>query len=261
MFAVAQFLPSLIGYVPSIGQLVKSLFFLPFYRETLKDGVLLRPIVGLGHTLQMEMFFSTFFAIAMRISHKYRGLICGALMVIFAIAGMLVPFESAFCRFYLNINYYSLISFVVGILSYYFLMWIKSIKISNLRVIGISGIMAVASLVVVHYSYSISRTSVLVYIMGFISFIAIITCATAYSSMKFYVPKLFLILGDASYSFYLIHYFVISVAERVLRIDSFAWQNILLMVIALVISWGISYISYLIVEKRFGGWMVKKLPF
>ena len=71
VFVAAQIMPSLIGYTPNISQLFKSMCFIPFSRETLKTGVTLRPIVGLGHTLQMEIFFSLIFTLAMKISHKH----------------------------------------------------------------------------------------------------------------------------------------------------------------------------------------------
>lgn len=259
VFFVAQFMPKLIGYTPNFEQLVKSLFFIPFSRETLKSGITLRPIVGLGHTLQMEMFFSLVFAISMKISHKYRGLISGIAMLGLALIGMLVPFQNDFCNFYLNMNYWSLLSFAVGILCYYFLSWMKSIRAKNQTLLIFSGGVAVISLILTHLAYAVLRSSKLVCIIGFVSFIAIIAFATAYSASGFKVPRLLHKLGDASFSFYLIHYFIISVAERFLHIDSFSPRNIILMLFAIVVSWVVAYVSYLLIEKHFGGWLVKKL--
>jgi len=259
VFVVAQFLPELIGYTPNVEQLLKSIFFIPFSRVTLKSGITLRPIVGLGHTLQMEMFFSLIFAVSMKLSHKYRGLISGAVMVCLALIGMLIPFKNDFCNFYLNINYWSLLSFAVGILCYYFLIWMQSINVKNLKLFLISAVITVITLFFTHLAYTVIKSSKLVCIIGFISFIFIIACATAYSSMKLPVPKFLQKLGDASFSFYLIHYFVISVAERFLYIDSFSLRNIVLMLIAIVVSWVISYISYLVIEKHFCSWLNKKL--
>ena len=259
VFGVAQFLPSLIGYKPSIVQLIKSLFFVPFARETLKDGVVLRPIVGLGHTLQMEMFFATIFALALKISHKYRGLTSGIMALVLAIVGLTVTFEGAFLQFYLNVNCYSLVSFVIGISIYYLMIWAKMRKFSNCKVIITSGIVALASLVSLYYLYNIWPSGILTYIIEFLSYACIIVCATSYSSMKLPVSKFLTKLGNASYSFYLIHYFVISVAERFLHIDSFSWRNISLILIIVALSWCMSYISYYVIEKHFGMWMVEKI--
>ena len=60
-FIAGQFVPDLIGYKPTLEHLIKSLLFIPYRRTTAKAGSALRPIVGLGHTLQMEMLFYLLF--------------------------------------------------------------------------------------------------------------------------------------------------------------------------------------------------------
>jgi peptidoglycan/LPS O-acetylase OafA/YrhL len=134
----------------------------------------------------------------------------------------------------------------------------KSIKASNRVLLPISAGVTVASLVMTHVAYEIIESNKLVCAIGFVAYFAIIACAVAYSSMGLPSPRPLQALGDASFSFYLIHYFVISLAERFLHIDSFSARNILLMIAAVILSWGISYISYYIIEKRLCGWLVKQ---
>ena len=259
VFAAAQILPSLIGYKPTVMQLIKSMMFIPFSRETLKSGVTLRPIVGLGHTLQMEILFSLVFAVAMRISHKYRGLISGITMVVLALIGIFVPFETDFCMFSLNKNYLALLSFGVGILCYYLIRWLQALSARN-NVLFASGLVAsVVTIVLAHVLFVYADSSELVCAVDYLIFIAVIICASAYSSWGLPVHRFFVALGDASFSYYLIHYFVISVAERFLHIDSFSVRNIILMLFSVVVSWVISYVSYCIIEKWFGGLLVGKL--
>ena len=259
VFAAAQIIPGLIGYKPTVVQLIKSMLFIPFSRETLKSGVTLRPIVGLGHTLQMEILFSLVFAIAMRISHKYRGLISGAVMVALAVIGILVPFENDICMFYLNKNYLALLSFGVGILCYYLIRRLQSASVRNVVLLVCSGVASVVMIVLAHLLFVYADSSVLVCGVDYVIFIAVIVCASAYSSWGLPVHGFLVALGDASFSYYLIHYFVISVAERFLHIDCFSVRNILLMLLAVIISWIISYISYCIIEKWFGGLLVGRL--
>lgn len=259
VFIVAQFLPGLIGYKPDWEQLLKSMFFIPFSRLTLKTGVTLRPIVGLGHTLQMEIFFSVIFATAMRISHKYRAVISCAVLFILALVGRLVPFENDFFVFYLNKNYLALFSFCVGILIFCFLRWMQKIKISNRLLVISGGITTAVTLVLTHLAWKYIKISLLVCAIGFLAFFALIVCAAAYSSMGLPVPRLLQKLGDASYSFYLIHYFVVSIAERFLHIDSFSPGNMMLMIVVVTVAWIISYISHYIIEEQFCGLLVKHL--
>ena len=44
-FAAGQFMPSLIGYKPTVEQLIKSMLFIPFARTTAKAGAAILPIV------------------------------------------------------------------------------------------------------------------------------------------------------------------------------------------------------------------------
>lgn len=259
VFLVAQFIPELIGYKPDAEQFLKSMLFIPFSRLTLKTGVTLRPIVGLGHTLQMEIFFSLIFYISMRISHKNRALISSMVLFGLALIGMFVPFDNDFCIFYLNKNYLALFSFGGGILIFCFLNYMQKLKVSAMKLVISGGLGAVVSLLLTHLSYEFTKSALLVCFIGFLSFAALIVCATAYSVKGLPEPRFIQKLGDASFSFYLIHYFIVSIAERCLNIDCFSGRNIILMLIIIVLAWGVSYISYCIVERKFGGWLIKQL--
>lgn len=62
----------------SIASLLKSLLFIPYNNL---DGVP-RPILGLGWTLNYEMYFYALYAISLSISHKYRDIITTALLLL-----------------------------------------------------------------------------------------------------------------------------------------------------------------------------------
>ncbi len=78
--------------------LLKSFLFLPF---DIGGGVL-QPLMRIGWTVNCEIFFYFLFAIAMRISHKYRGLYCGLFLLAFVAAARLLPSPPAFLAFYGN---------------------------------------------------------------------------------------------------------------------------------------------------------------
>lgn len=256
-FVAAQFIDGLLGYTPSIEQLLKSLFFIPFQRAALKAEGTIRPIVGLGHTLQMEVLFSLIFAICMKISHKYRGLITSGILVLLSILGNIVSFNSTILKFYINVNRWSLLSFAVGIGCYYVLKLIQIKKVKNKPVLIFSGSGMIISTLIWSAMLAFSP-GMNTRICWYLIFFAIFVFSAAYSSSGCSSPKLLVKLGDASFSFYLIHYFIVSVVERILHITSFNFLNCIIMIVVIIVCWVISYISYLIVEKKLCKWLVNK---
>lgn len=257
-FAAAQIIPELLGYVPDFSQLIKSLFCIPFSRGALKAEATIRPIVGLGHTLQMEVAFSIIFAIAMRISHKYRALIASAFAVTFAVIGRLVDFENVFCRFYLYVNWSSWLFFVVGIACFYIVKELSKKEISN-TFFGIWTACTAVILVVPQIIwntikvYDLSQYVQIVMCLFFVIEVILIDRKGAKT------PKLIRMMGDASFSYYLIHYYIVSVAERFLHIDGFSARNLVLTIVVIIISWVVAYISWFIIENKFGKWLTVKV--
>ena len=257
-FVVAQFIPELLGYTPTIEHFLKSMFFVPFSRISLKNAEVIRPIVGLGHTLQIEIFFSLIFAICMKISHKYRGIISGSVLLILTVIGKTLTFEGAFCKFYLNINCLSLLSFSIGIGCYYLLRFLQIKHIKNKTIMLFSGIFGVIAFILWFPISAFNLSSNVLLSLKYLIYLSIITFASAYSSNCGRVSRLSVKLGDASFSFYLIHYYIVSLSERALHIDSFGFINVCLMVIVIVVCWLVSYVSYFIVEKKICGFLAKK---
>lgn len=91
--------------------LLKSFLFLPF---DIGGGVL-QPLMRIGWTVNCEIFFYFLFSIAMRISHKYRGLYCGLFLLAFVAAARLLPSPPAFLAFYGNPV---MLEFLLGMICY-----------------------------------------------------------------------------------------------------------------------------------------------
>ena len=257
-FAGAHILPELLGYVPDFGQLVKSLFCIPFSRGALKAENTIRPIVGLGHTLQMEVAFSIVFAIAMRISHKYRAIIASSFAIIFAVIGRLVDFENVFLRFYLYVNWSSWLFFVMGIICFYIIKELSKKDFSN-KFFTIWTVSTVVILGVPQFLWDTIKTYDLSQYVQIIMCLFFVIEVILIDRKGFRTPKLITKLGDASFSYYLIHYYIVSVAERLLHINSFSAKNIILTVIVIIISWVVAYVSWYIIENKFAGWLTGKV--
>ena len=256
-FLAAKIIPDLLGYQPDLIQLIKSLFCIPFSRDALKSSETLRPIVGLGHTLQMEVAFSLVFFIAMRISHKYRALIATGIVSVLAIIGNIFPFEHPFLRFYLNINWSSWFFFALGILCFYIVKEISEKDKIPKSLFGIWTALTVISLATPQFFWAdIKKYDLSPYIQLLMCLLFVIEVILI-DKMGVKTPKLIVHLGNASFSYYLIHYYIVAVAERYLHIDSFSARNLLLSAIVLVVAWAISYASYFIIENLFSKWLTK----
>ncbi len=256
-FAAAQILPELLGYKPDFIQFIKSLFCIPFSRDALKSSETLRPIVGLGHTLQMEVAFSLVFFVAMRISHKYRAIIATAIVSVLAIIGNLIAFEKPFLKFYLNINWSSWLFFGLGILCFYIVKDISSNKKISKGLFGIWTGLTVVSLLTPQFFWAdIKRYDLSPYIQLLMCLLFVIEIIMI-DKLGAKTPKLIVHLGNASFSYYLIHYYIVAVAERFLHINSFSVRNILLSAIVIVIAWVVAYVSYFVIENLFSKWLTK----
>ena len=90
--------------------LIKSLCFIPFVNSKGYDT----PVLGVGWTLNYEMLLYLLFFIALHISHRYHGIICGAFMLLLVILGHIPG-----CPYILS--YYGntfLLEFGMGMLAY-----------------------------------------------------------------------------------------------------------------------------------------------
>jgi exopolysaccharide production protein ExoZ len=98
VFAVALIAPSLLqASRADWGELLKSLFFIPF----VKSNGLTQPVLFLGWTLNYEMFFYALFALSLMI--RSVGLRTGLMVVVLALlvaAGLLIEPASPIARFY-----------------------------------------------------------------------------------------------------------------------------------------------------------------
>ena len=254
-FAAGLLLPEFVGYTPTPAELIKSLLFIPYRRVTAKAGSALRPLVGLGHTLQMEMLFYVFFFIALHISRKYRGYIAAVLCAATALVGVLFPTKNPVIHFY-TANPYVWTSFIAGLLIYgaFYLLQKKQFRVNT-------GALPAAAAIALTLGLAVPAlfcgTSVW-YDIGL--FAAVLVCGLVWSACGKKTPKLLVKLGDISYSYYLLHYYVLTLAVRALGINSFSFRNLFLAVITSAAAWWISWVSWYLIENKLSGMLLKLLP-
>ena len=259
-FAAAQFVPDILGYRPTVDQLVKSMFFIPYSRSALKSDSVLRPLVGLGHTLQIEVLFSLIFMLCMRFSHKFRGLIASAVLVVLLLLGLTFDFANPFMQFYINSNTTSWGAFIVGILCYYLLSLLakKQTPVKKTPCLIIPALITILLLSVSQLFY-FQLPSAIAFSIQYIAFFFILVFIIMYSFWKLPTLPFFIKLGSASFSYYLIHYFLVSISEKVFKINAFSAVNIILIVLTLIAAWICSYISWYFIENLLGKYLTSKL--
>lgn len=189
--------------------LVKSLLFIPFDI----GGGAVQPLMRIGWTINCEIFFYLLFSLAMKISYRYRGPVCGGLIL--AVVGSAQMVSGVSLSFYGNPV---MLEFVFGIAVYYAARGLYgrfaekpfSRCILPLSVLGVMccflGLLATKAGIDI---LGIRRPV----LWGLpATFIVLGTFAAGLYMKKLPLPLVQ--LGDASYSLYLMHYYPVMLLDR-----------------------------------------------
>lgn len=237
--------------------LIKSLLFIPF---DIGDGIL-QPLMRIGWTVNCEIFFYVLFLIAMKISHKYRGLICSGLIVLLVILATVLPIDFAPLTFY---GAPVMLEFILGIVSYYIAAALYRMHCQKalpkfllpLCIIVSTGLFLVLMI-----------TKPTINILGFrrpfvwgIPAFLLVLCIFVIGLFVQKMPAAFVRLGNISFSLYLMHYYPVMLLDRVIFDFSTCTPFTLLgTAIALAVSVILALICYEIIENRFTKWLRQKL--
>lgn len=222
-----------------IPELIKSILFIPYERSGLKSDSAVRPIVGPGWTLYYDFWFAFIFFISMKIKHKYRGMIAALICVGVTVLGLFLPQKLPVARFICTGFF---LSFVTGIAV--FCIWRlyfqnKATKFSHIW--GVCGILLL----------------ILFYLMPQKLFLQIgaaplVLICILVSTRQRSVAKIFTRFSDISFSFYLLHYYVILVVGKFVDFKQLNLKTILGTVIVFFLTLIASSCSYVIIEKKLG---------
>jgi exopolysaccharide production protein ExoZ len=203
LYLVALRIPQLMGSTrASVGELLKSLFFIPFT----KGSGLIQPLLFIGWSLNYEMFFYLALAIGLLIHKRLSAWIGAAIVLITMLACTPFTAHSVLAQFYSrDIS----IEFIFGILSYYLCRRISDSTARKLRIPALIVCVACAGLLIAIqgifprdvFPFNSSR----VLTLGVLSFL-LVTTASLLSQANWDTRFTSLVLiGDASYILYLIH--------------------------------------------------------
>ncbi len=233
--------------------LLKSIFFIPY---TIGDTI--QPIVRVGWTLNYEMFFYLIIWVSLKISKKYRGIIASLIIFVLVIAGSFYEGGNVIVRFFTDSI---MTEFIYGILAYeihrYAAAHYENMDISVRLPVFLLAVCSYALLWVVDYDkvFSYSCRAVIYGVPAFIIFNGIFVAG--YGAK---IPRVFVWLGDISYSMYLIHYFIVRLYNRYLCPDGICDGTALIgAVFAVFVTVCAGAVSYALFEKKLNTYLRKKI--
>jgi peptidoglycan/LPS O-acetylase OafA/YrhL len=245
VFCVALLFPSLLNSTKAdLVELAKSLLFIPFQK-----GQYIQPVLFLGWTLNYEMFFYLLFAVSMAISRSYRWVICSTVLILLTIAGKLFSFENPILKFYTSSI---LIEFVLGMLAYQiYSLRIKHWTTSEGRstwLYALSAIVAIGSLAALPLLEEMSRITGRAVAWGIPAFVFFLASIRYLSGRQ--LPKASLLIGDASYSLYLFHPYIIQVFAKFFKsLDSPSIQGYFITVCVIALCCCAAVFIYYFIER------------
>lgn len=237
---------------PPAENFLKSLFFIPYGTE------LMRPVLGSGWTLNYEMFFYLVFCATLLLRLPWRLpvmlAVFGSLRVVAATGGMDGPGWHGLK--FLSTSYLDF--FLLGMLLAYARTKLKQypVGISAGAATGWSmalftaGIAAAAQLGPGGEAWHLP-------IVGTTLFIALLEAPGAHDSR---VLALLKAAGDASFSTYLTHGFVMGPAARLLALTGVSVSSLVFSLLMVLACAAVGYLVYLYVEKPMLKWMLSFQP-
>lgn len=236
--------------------LIKSLLFIPF---DIGNGVL-QPLLRIGWTVNCEMFFYLLFLISFHINHKYRGLICIILLGGIILLAQLLPVIFAPLTFYGDPV---MLDFVLGILCYYATRGIYHLhqkKTLPRLLLPFSLIIFVALFAIL--AINKQATNILSFrrpLLWGSAGMVLVLCAFIVG-LYLTIPKFLVLLGNISFSLYLMHYYPVMLLDRaVFDFSTCTARSVTGAIISMVVCLITAYIVWFIMEKQFTGWLRKKL--
>ncbi len=238
VFLGALILPALFASTePTLWNLVRSLFFIPYFRG---DGVMM-PLLFLGWTLNYEMLFYVIFAAALMISRRLAPIIAATVILALASAHpLLAPLSAQF-------DFWSrpvILDFLVGISAY--LVWTRHrATLQKLPFTIASGVaLAMLGLMITGIPHGVTAY---IPVKALLGGVLLLTSLRLDGAIKW--PATMLLLGDASYSLYLLHPYVLQGINRLAHPLNASPLGMLFTGVAVALAILVAILSFRMIER------------
>lgn len=236
--------------------LLKSLLFIPFDI----GGGTLQPLMRVGWTVNCEIFFYLIFWLAMKLNHQYRGFICGCILLLLIGLAQMLPLDFAPLIFYGDPV---MADFLLGILCYHIAKGIFKWRTTN-KLPGFCSAFCLLLIVVCFMGLIATKPGIDIsgfrrpLFWGIPAAIIVLSAFTVGLSLK--TPRSLVQLGDISFSLYLVHYYPVTLLDRILfDFGSCTPFSMLGVALALIISVILALAGGTLIEKRLTTWLRRRL--
>jgi len=234
--------------------LLKSLLFIPF---EISPGII-QPLVRVGWTINYEVLLYVLFAIACRLSHRYRGVICSVFLMLLMLLAHTLPVNSILLTFYGD---YILLEFIFGMLLYYVMSKVY-VPLSNKKYTTLAAYLSVPAVLVLFGVLAYTKQNVPLIPFGRAVYwglpALVIVTLTFITDTKLTMPKPLVYLGNISFSIFLLHYYPLMFIDRkIYNLEHFTPMALPVTICGLLIVILIASVSYVLIEKRFTGYLRK----
>lgn len=238
--------------------LIKSLLFIPFH---IGNGII-QPLMRIGWTINCEIFFYLLFAVSMRISHRYRGLICSGFLATLVLLAKTLPYFipvplPAPLQFYGD---YIMLEFVLGIISYY-VAWSLYNLYENERIPQVVSPICLTLAIGIFTVLVFTKPTINIlsfrrfFLWGIPAMILVLSVFLAGLWMK--MPKWSVFLGNMSFSIYLIHYYPVMLLDRkVFDFSTYTPITLLGVLLSIVICLLLAWISFCLIEQKLSKYLL-----
>lgn len=231
--------------------LLMSLLFIPYVNPT----GLVQPVLGVGWSLNYEMFFYFFFSLAILIRFKFRSLFIITVLSLFLLVfyaennQVLHSVKPYFSSYSLLATHY-LIFFIVGLLMAHMheTVFLRRLNRPDTQTIPVIILLLGVSLVAINNS---GESKVIVELMLCILLIGISSISPVSENAKKQPSKWrkwIVLSGDGSYSTYLFHGFVLGVTSRIVSKIELVINPYLFALIMTIICTVVGIIIYKLIE-------------
>lgn len=232
--------------------LLKSLLFIPYTRNGITQ-----PILGVGWTLNYEIWFYIIIYLATKINIKYRAVISSAVLAVLVLLRVFIKTDSVVFNFFTDPI---ILEFALGMLGYILcqVFWGRQID-SPSRYRKNLSLVTICLLIAVMYVLQYRFIFVTRFIReGIPAFLILLIASCNFENSD--IPKILIWLGNISFSLYLVHYYTIFFFDRlVYSLDTLTSVSVMFAVIAVAVSIGAGAVSYWLVEKNLTGWLRTKI--
>ena len=244
IFLVAWVVPHALQHtVADPVSLAKSLGFIPF----LKSGSGIQPLLSQGWTLNYEMMFYLLFALCLAVARRYAVISAAALICLIVLCGRIWHPTSIPLLFWTDPI---ILEFVLGLLL--FKLWRRS-QPSGPRWLVFSLVaVLLGTLAWLQPRYPIHRIAALP--------AAAIVAAVLLTERSVRYPRLLVMTGDASYSLYLLHLFILVPSYALMaHVGMPLWTRIAMTPAVLGVAVLAAVVTFRTIERPRNSWLRARL--